>query len=293
MIYQFIWYFFIYAFLGWCCEVCYAAAKDGVFVNRGFLNGPLCPIYGVGVTLVVWILTPIKENVFIFFVGAVLLTSALEWLTGFILERVFHHKWWDYSDMPFNINGYICLLFSLLWGLACLLIMYVFHPMVASLVNHIPRTLGMVLLCIFIPLVLADISATVATIAKLNRRLKRIDELAAKIHDMSDGLGGNLAELTIVMKEKREDIKTILEEKKAGLEERQQERKLTKETVLKRREAALAELRTAIQTLVSNSRWGERRLLKAFPHLKSTRYRGALKQIKQAIAVQKSKRKSK
>lgn len=257
-LYQTAWYFFIYAFLGWCCEVCYAAAKDGVFVNRGFLNGPLCPIYGFGVILVVWALTPIKGNVFVFFLGAVALTSALEWLTGFILERVFHHKWWDYSDMPLNLNGYICPLFSLLWGLACVLIIYVFHPMIISLVGHIPHTLGIVLLCVFIPLVFADVGATVATIAKLNRRLKRIDELAGKIHTISEGLGGNLAELTLTVKGKREDM--------------------------------MSELHTAIAALASSNRWGERRLLRAFPHLKSTRYRDAFKQIKAAIAMQKNKK---
>ena len=149
MLYEALWYFFLYAFFGWCCEVCFAAAKDGVFVNRGFLNGPVCPIYGVGVTLVVLCLTPVRDNVLYLFIGSVLLTSALEWVTGFVLERVFHQKWWDYSDMPGNLNGYICPLFSLLWGLACLLVMRVFHPMIAKLVGWIPHTLGIVLLCVF------------------------------------------------------------------------------------------------------------------------------------------------
>ena len=90
MLYEALWYFFLYAFFGWCCEVCFAAAKDGVFVNRGFLNGPVCPIYGVGVTLVVLCLTPVRDNVLYLFIGSVLLTSALEWVTGFVLERVFH-----------------------------------------------------------------------------------------------------------------------------------------------------------------------------------------------------------
>ena len=143
--YEYLWYFFLYAFFGWCCEVCFAAAKDGIFVNRGFLNGPVCPIYGVGVSVVVLCLTPVRENILFLFIGSVLLTSALEWATGFVLERVFHQKWWDYSDMPGNLNGYVCPLFSLLWGLACLLVMRVFHPMVAKLVGWIPHTLGVVL----------------------------------------------------------------------------------------------------------------------------------------------------
>ena len=127
-VYTVLWYFFLYAFLGWCAEVSYAALRTGRFVNRGFLNGPVCPIYGVGVVIVVGLLTPVKENTLLLFVCSVLLTSALEWVTGFVLERMFHQKWWDYSDLPLNLNGYICPLFSVLWGIACLLVMEINSP---------------------------------------------------------------------------------------------------------------------------------------------------------------------
>ncbi|HVI41432.1 MAG TPA: putative ABC transporter permease, partial [Anaerovoracaceae bacterium] len=113
-------YFIIYAFLGWCTEVVYAAAKTGQFVNRGFLNGPYCPIYGFGVLFVIYLLHPVIDNLLYIFLGSVLITSAIELAGGYILEEIFHQKWWDYSDMPLNIGGYICLFFSLMWGLACL-----------------------------------------------------------------------------------------------------------------------------------------------------------------------------
>ena len=105
--YEVLWIFIIYAFIGWCAEVSYAAVNRGIFVNRGFLNGPYCPIYGCGVVIVVTVLTPLKDNLFLLFVGSVVLTSVLEYITGFLLEKVFHNKWWDYSNMPFNINGRI------------------------------------------------------------------------------------------------------------------------------------------------------------------------------------------
>ncbi len=264
-VYRFAWYFFLYAFLGWCCEVCFAAAKDGKFVNRGFLNGPVCPIYGFGVVVVVGLLAPVRENVFLLFLCSVILTSALEWITGFVLEKAFHQKWWDYAEMPFNLNGYVCLLFSLLWGLACLLIMDVIHPMVASLVGHIPHTLGLVLLGVFTALILADLGATVATIAKLNRRLRQIDELAAKIHELSDSLGENLAEATLTLTEKGEALKGDLEERRAALEEKK---------------AALEARRSE---LLSHRPFGQGRLLKAFPHMKSTRHGAALEQLKERL----------
>ena len=117
-LYEVLWIFIIYAFIGWCSEVSYAAMDRGIFVNRGFLNGPYCPIYGIGVLTVIVILTPLKRNLLLLYVGSFFLTSILEFLTGFILEKVFHNKWWDYSNKPCNIMGYVCLKFSIFWGFA-------------------------------------------------------------------------------------------------------------------------------------------------------------------------------
>ena len=90
--------FFIYGFLGWCAEVAFAATQEKRFVNRGFLNGPICPIYGIGVTVVIIALEPYAGNLAVLYVVSALLVTALEWATGLLLEKIFHHKWWDYSD---------------------------------------------------------------------------------------------------------------------------------------------------------------------------------------------------
>ena len=173
-IYPILWYFFVYAFLGWCSEVCYAALRTGKFVNRGFLNGPLCPIY------------------------------------GFVLEKLFHQKWWDYSDQPFNLNGYICPLFSLLWGFACLIIMDMIHPAVTGMVQHIPRPVGLVLLGLFLLLTAVDLSATVASMIGLNKRLRQLEEMAARIKAASNELGENLADATLSLSERGADLKEDL-----------------------------------------------------------------------------------
>ena len=89
-IYELLWLFFIYAFFGWCIEVVFCGLNEGHFINRGFLNGPVCPIYGVGGVIVVLCLTPIKDNIFLLFVGSALLTSILELITGFALDKIFH-----------------------------------------------------------------------------------------------------------------------------------------------------------------------------------------------------------
>lgn len=205
-IYEFLWIFIIYAFLGWCTEVSYAALDTGKFVNRGFLNGPYCPIYGCGVVIVVSILTPIKNNLFILFLGSFLLTSILEYITGFILEKVFHNKWWDYSDKPFNIKGYVCLKFSIYWGLACTFIMDILHPLIYHGIRMIPHILGIIVLCLFMGVFIADCCITISTILKFNKRLKMMDELAVQIHKISDEIGENIYESVTDIMEKSEEF---------------------------------------------------------------------------------------
>jgi uncharacterized membrane protein len=204
--YELVWIFLIYAFIGWCTEVAYAAVDNGIFVNRGFLNGPYCPIYGCGVVIVVAVLTPLKENLFILFVGSFLLTSLLEFVTGFLLEKVFHNKWWDYSDKPFNIMGYVCLKFSIYWGLACTFVMDIIHPMIYKGVTMIPHTLGVVIICLLMTIFAVDCVITVSTILKFNKRLKVMDELAAQIHKISDEIGENIFENVSGAMEKSEEF---------------------------------------------------------------------------------------
>ena len=132
--------FLIYAFVGWCTEVVYATLKHGRFVNRGFLIGPVCPIYGLGVLSVVMFLEPIKDDWGLLFLSSMVFTSAIEFIGGFILERLFNEKWWDYSEEHFNLKGYICLKFSIMWGLACVLVIDVVHPSVMAALRLIPQT---------------------------------------------------------------------------------------------------------------------------------------------------------
>ena len=264
-IYHYICYFFIYAFIGWCVEVCYAAFDDGVFVNRGFLNGPVCPIYGVGVCVVVFVLTPLKDNILLLFAGSILLTSALEWLTGFVLEKVFHQKWWDYSNKPFNLQGYICPLFSVLWGLACLLVMDIVHPGVERLVKWLPLKIGIPLVALFGLLLIVDLVLTVMTMAKLNEKLRQIDELSAAMKVVSDRIGKNLSDGVLGITEKSEPVKEFAGKKRAELEFR------------------LADAKEKIS-------FGQQRILKAFPDFKSLRHEGALNMIKVYLEERKKKK---
>ena len=303
--YLLLWIFFVYAFLGWCTEVSFAALVSGRFVNRGFLNGPVCPIYGFGVVIVLSCLEPLRHSLLLLFAGSVLLTSALEWVTGFALEKLFHQRWWDYSNEPFNLGGYICLRFSIAWGLACLFVVKIIHPTVLLAIRLIPRPVGVVLLVLFSLVMAVDLAATVRTIAKINRSLGQIDELAAKIKAASNEFGENLADRVLdaaekgadfreeleertdglreELAERRADLKENLEDLKVELTDRWEERQLDQALRRAERQESLEELRRRLGEIMDHPVFGQRRLLSAFPKMRSLDHRQALEELRRRM----------
>ena len=253
-IYQAVWIFIIYAFLGWCSEVAFAAVNKGKFVNRGFLNGPVCPIYGVGMLIVVLCLLYLRDRPLLLFLGSALLTTALEFVTGFVLERFFHDKWWDYSDMPFNIKGYVCLKFTILWGLAASFIIGAIHRFIYMLIEKTPFVLGVILLAVFSAAFIADFTVTLTALVKLPKKLKAMAEAERALRAVSDKIGENISDTTIAAKEKGE---ALAEENKPRLEE------LKAEYEKKKKEFSAMLERNFVQ----------RRIFKAFPNLKNGRYK--------------------
>lgn len=272
--YELVWIFIVYAFIGWCTEVSYATLDTGKFVNRGFMNGPYCPIYGVGVVIVVAVLTPLQNNLLILFIGSFLLTSTLEFITGFILEKVFHNKWWDYSDFPFNIKGYVCLKFSIYWGLACTFVMKVVHPIIYDVIVWIPHTLGIILVSIIMCAFFVDLGITVATILKFNKRLKIMDDMASSIRRLSDEIGENIYENVSEALEKKGELEDMLAEK-------QREHMVLVEEKKKER----AELMERYEKLFEEKSLGFKRLVKAFPDMKSRDNSEALDSFKERFSI--------
>ncbi|HOS29942.1 MAG TPA: putative ABC transporter permease [Treponemataceae bacterium] len=126
--YSVVLLFFVYSFIGYVCEILYVSSIQRRFVDRGFLHGPICPVYGFGALLVIFLLKPVSHSIPILFISAVILTSVLEYFTGFLLETLFNTKWWDYSQYKFNIKGRVCLLNSLLFGILSLIGVRIIHP---------------------------------------------------------------------------------------------------------------------------------------------------------------------
>ena len=167
-LYQTLAYFLIYSCLGWCLEVVYAAVTTGKLVNRGFLNGPVCPIYGFGMVIVLYALTPLVDNTLLLYLGGVILPSVLELVGGWALYKLYRTRWWDYSDYPFNIGGYICLEFCLLWGVGTLV--------------------GVILMCILYAVYATDVVATAIAASTLADTLDTMEKLGDSIHAVSDAM---------------------------------------------------------------------------------------------------------
>lgn len=280
-LYEVIWIFIIYAFIGWCSEVAYAALDRGIFVNRGFLNGPYCPIYGCGVLTVVVLLTPLKKNLLLLYIGSFLLTSIIEFITGFILEKVFHNKWWDYSDKPFNIMGYVCLKFSIFWGFACSFIMLIIHPIIYGFIRIVPHIVGLILLIIIMIGFITDIIVTISTIVKFNKRLKLMNEIAARLKVVSNEIGENVYENVMEALEKTEEFKETHAEQISEFVEKKENIEDTVDNIKSSLRKEQESLKKSYQELYNRKNFISSRLMRAFPDMKSREHNEILEKLKQ------------
>lgn len=131
--------FFIYSVLGWLMEVVRTLIHERKFVNRGFLVGPYCPIYGYGVLLITFLLRRYQDDFVATFVFSILICGALEYFTSFFMEKIFHARWWDYSNRKFNINGRICLETLIPFGILSCIILYITNPILLGFLDKFPN----------------------------------------------------------------------------------------------------------------------------------------------------------
>lgn len=265
MFYQLLMYFFIYGFIGWCLEVCYNAVELGEWSNRGFLNGAICPIYGVGVVVILYLLEPISEFGPLLFLGGVVLCSAIELMTGYIMEKIFQQRWWDYSAERFNLKGYICLKFSLYWGIGVVFIVKLVHPSIQRFVDWIPYEVGVGILVFAGLIFVLDAVDTFRTVVGINRELATIHEAASVIRKVSDGISEKLFEGTIKAVEEKEEAELQMALGRAELE--------TKAT----------ELKELAEDMARKLKRGQNRMLRAFPNMRSTRYETDMAAVRELI----------
>lgn len=190
-------YFIIYAFLGWCAEVAVTAVKQRRFVNRGVMNGPIVPLYGLMATLAGVFLEPEENNLLVFVLGAVVLCAAVEVVAGVILERQFGRRWWDYSDRPMNLKGYICLESSLIKGVLVALAVRFLTPVLHWGLSFLPAIALQVLALVLAVVLAVDALVMVYGVHAVRRRWKMSEPIAEYLQQASETIGDGLTTRTL------------------------------------------------------------------------------------------------
>lgn len=166
--------FIIYSFIGWVIEVIDAYIKTGKFVNRGFLIGPYCPVYGIGCTLMIILLSKYLDDIVVLFFMCIVTFSILEYVTSFAMEKLFKARWWDYSNKRFNINGRICLETMIPFGLGGVFIMYVVNPVIMYVLTSMPDILLTIFSIVIGILYTLDLCVSVKVISNLKMTARNI-----------------------------------------------------------------------------------------------------------------------
>ena len=179
--FQVLWLFFCYSFLGWVLEVVFEAAVNRRYVDRGVLNGPLCVIYGVAGTIISVGFVELKESVFFLFLFGALVATVVEWVAGHALETLTHTRWWDYSHLPWNLDGYICLGASALWGALGVVMVLWGNPLLLLPYSLLPALVRRILLWVALGLLAVDALDTVLTLLGLHARMPQVEQVGNRL----------------------------------------------------------------------------------------------------------------
>ena len=166
-------YFIIYSFLGWSLEVICKLFEYKRFINRGFLIGPICPIYGYGVLTIIFLIGSDTSDVLSVFLKAIFICSLLEYFTSYFMEKIFKARWWDYSKRKFNINGRICLETMLPFGILGCSVVYLLHPLTIKFVNLFNDKTILIISVILFLIYLADNIISFNVMSKIKNQIKR------------------------------------------------------------------------------------------------------------------------
>lgn len=170
-IYDYGMFFFFYSFLGWVLEEVFAAFKYGKFINRGFVNGPICPIYGISMMIVTNNLQDLVQYPFFQFVAAVMTITVIEYMAGAMMFRITGKRLWDYSNKKRNLNGYICLDYSIFWGACAVCAFWLLHPFIYMVNQWVPYVVKNILLLVLGSLFLVDLLVTITVVFRWKRSI--------------------------------------------------------------------------------------------------------------------------
>ena len=277
----FLW-LMIYSIIGWVYESTICSIGHRKLINRGFLNGPYCPIYGTGAVLVLLVLGRIQNPVLLFFAGA-LVTCSLEYLTSWLMEKLFHARWWDYSKRKFNIGGRVCLIGAVVFGAFSVVLILVLHPWVKSLTDRLTDTALTWICAILLVGIVSDLIVTVKGLLGTHAVFAEYAVLLQqKRRELSEKLRLGAEEGRERIRERgSEELAKLREAAELGAEEREKIRRTTEEE----RERFYAKLQMRLNAQ-------PRRTINSFPQWQLTRNNEVLDGLREAMEKAKQRRKS-
>lgn len=206
---QWIFIFFIYSFLGWVWECTYALIKDKKLINRGFLYGPIIPIYGFGAISVLIVTIPYEKNMALTYLIGMASATTLEYITGLLMEKIFEIRYWDYSENKFNINGYICLYAALCWGIFSVLLTKIIHPLIEKEVLEIPYEILYNTSFLMVVFFLFDAVVSTKSAFDIKRFLSYISRNINTLENMEQLVNKILTKLSVISGEIQEQLPDI------------------------------------------------------------------------------------
>ncbi len=268
--YQWLLLFFLYGFFGWILESIYVSFLIRKPVNRGFLRGPLLPIYGTGAVMMLWVSLPVQNNLGAIYISGVIAATLLELITGWAMENLFKVRYWDYSEHAFNFHGYICLSSSLIWGFLTILLTQFIHKPIERFLFSLNPLLALVIVLIAAIIFITDFIISFKSAWDLGKLL----EVMAKVR-------GDLEEIQLQLALLKADAKADLAQKIAEI-------KAERTEYQEERSQRIAELNHRLNALHEKERmlkeqkfgYFKKSLLLSNPHA-SSRFSEALEELKQ------------
>jgi cardiolipin synthase len=288
-IYYLFYVFVIYSVIGWVYECILVSVQSKTLVNRGFLTGPVIPIYGCGALILYLLLWNYRQNLLVVFILGAFLASALEYITSWAMEFFFHTRWWDYSEFPFNYKGRVCLFVSLFWGILSVFMIYV-QPFIQYAISIIPRRIGEIMGYIIIPVFILDLVTSIITSIKFDKVLAKLQGLrqditeyiaVSKIYETGEELIGKFTRLRIpgLLAEIRMHFEEWFNNTKSAKQRNRADLKLLKPEF----DEKLREYVKRYQDIRALK--GHVRLLKAFPHMKAVKRESALNDLREKLSM--------
>lgn len=300
---QWLLFFYIYCFVGWCWETTYVSIRKRKFVNRGFMHGPFLPIYGTGAIMMLLVSAPFQNNLVLTYFAGVAGATVLELVTGALMEVLFKVRYWDYSNQPINYKGYICLSSSIAWGFFTILMTRFLHKPVENLVLNLPETFSKVLTIGLTCYVVIDFGVSFWGAINLRNLLDRMERAREELAIMERRLDAMIAFTRGMDSEKKKDVswykRLHLAELKNGISERFASVKqlMTGEAgelqeEVSQHEGRFRELLKSDRSKTASKKIGQRRRIFNNPTMVSKRYQNSLNELKQMMAEYRNKKKS-